>query len=112
MEELIVGQIWCFDIHNSIMDKGSCIITGIEGIDNNRIVHIAIKNININGDIFTINHMPFNSNVFCASVIKVVGKCKITKGMKQSILDWKKDRGGAYNISISEALELLCETLR
>jgi len=99
------GQMWSY---KSCNDTKSYI--KLIRLDNDDVIHIAIKNINILGEIVNIDHMPFVKSVVSDSLIDFLGMDNDESEL-ELVEEWEKLNGGVYKISIQEAIGLVEDTL-
>jgi|GEM_PF-6909477 len=99
------GQVWNYK--NNFDSNSYCVITKIENRLEERIIHIQVKNIKFEGETVDIDHMPFALDAFISSVISLIGTAPISEDCISAISIWEKDGGGVWNVSVSEAIDLI-----
>ena len=115
--ELVVGQMW--SIKSASHTTAKIIIGRIEPWNGKVAVHVSIVDIPIPrgmhgaGGVTRIDHVPFEKAALAASVDKLLENDMSTApDFESGYQQWHSDkRAGIYTISVSQAIELMFESL-
>jgi len=102
------GQTWFFEGDNStaisylIVRK---IETNEQGIE---IVHVSIKDISIDGELWDIAHLPIEQNILAKSLksrTEVDPEEDNLQEFEEAYSLWKKDNGGVWGIELKDVIK-------
>ena len=109
------GQVWEYRTRPG--DEGSLLRIGriepLSGVDGDRIYHISIAGVRLapEGAPTILEHLPVAKETLDASVTRRTDRTADFGDMDEGIAEWRRARGGVFNIPVADLIETIAQTL-
>jgi len=107
-----VGQEWSF-VGRSSDPEPTLIIVRVETLPRiGEVIHISVRGVRIRnshaaeGYVDTLPHLPFSPAALQRSVTRLVADSVTLPDFKPGYEEWRRAQGGAFTVSVREALDL------
>jgi hypothetical protein len=110
-----VGQVWTL---KNAPDEARFTVMQIDQAGSHKIVHgspTGFPSVPMGDHVITLNggHMPFSEDALRRSVDMLErSNAPVTKSFREGYAEWKSANGGAFTLTVSEAIAVTVETLR
>jgi len=106
-----IMEVWSYDMREKDFDSFVKIL-GSKTFNNDEVVFIEVSHVLIGSEFIDVDFMPFSKDLLMGSLIKKVNEeDQNSFQLNKKISEWLAQKGGVWNVSIKEAIDITEQTM-